>query len=305
VRLAADIARVTIAKITVGVRRRQKLGNLRSLAKSIEEHGLLHPILLRHDTELVAGHRRLEACKQLGWTTIPARHVDGMTDEELRAVELEENTERLALLDYETTKARLAEIRQTEAEAKREIRSGPERKSGGRPSEPGSRRDVAERGGVPLATRDRMEKHEAIAEQYPFMQKPGWVQYRVLEAGAKMAAIPEKERPAVATLLDQPAIPPKAAIGIIDNLGAMKPAERERIYDMAKSTDQHVRSNALAAAAALPPMPDPGLLLLIEAERTIRKAAKECRVPGLRPRIEALAAGVKKMTARIEAAKES
>jgi len=115
----AEVIKVPIDSIVVGERRRQKLGRVQSLANSIAARGLIHPLLLRGN-QLVAGRRRLEACRRLGWKTVTVRRVDGLTDDELRAMELEENTEREALTDFETTKARLAEIRQAEADLKRE-----------------------------------------------------------------------------------------------------------------------------------------------------------------------------------------
>ena len=51
----ADTIFVPIATIEVGERRRKKVGDLRALKASIDEHGLFHPILLREETELVAG----------------------------------------------------------------------------------------------------------------------------------------------------------------------------------------------------------------------------------------------------------
>jgi ParB family chromosome partitioning protein len=61
------------------------------LAESIAQVGLLQPIGVRPDGTLVYGYHRLEACKQLGWTDIPAVVVDG---DDLRA-ELAEITENL------------------------------------------------------------------------------------------------------------------------------------------------------------------------------------------------------------------
>ena len=43
-----------------------------SLADSIKQLGLMNPISVRPDYQLIAGLHRLEACKKLGWTTIPA-----------------------------------------------------------------------------------------------------------------------------------------------------------------------------------------------------------------------------------------
>jgi ParB family chromosome partitioning protein len=61
------------------------------LAESIAQVGLLQPIGVRPDGTLVYGYHSLEACKQLGWTEIPAVVVDG---DDLRA-ELAEITENL------------------------------------------------------------------------------------------------------------------------------------------------------------------------------------------------------------------
>lgn len=289
-RLAANIERIPIDKIEIGLRRRVKLGNLRSLVKSIEAHGLFHPILVRNGNELVAGQRRLEACRALGWATVPVRRVDGLSDEELRAVELEENTERSALLDYEASKARLAEIRQAEAEARQSdntvVRSR---------MKPGSNRAIAEASGESRETVRKLEKHVAVAELYPFMQKPEWKQYNVLEAAEHLEKLPEGDRSDIAALLDQPAIPPKTAIQMISHVASMSPPDRKELFDLAKSDDERDRSIALTRAADLPPPPDPGMTRLLEAERALRIGVKYTRIEGLAPKIESLADQIRKL----------
>jgi hypothetical protein len=133
----------------------------------------------------------------------------------------------------------------------------------------------------------RTERHVELAERFPFLQRPGWVVHNVLEAGEHLERLPAKDYPAIAGLLDQPGIPPKKTIDILENLGRMEAAARAEIYAMAKSEDPHDRENALARAAALPPMPDPALGHLTEARDRLRRAAQVCRVAGLRPQIEA------------------
>jgi ParB/RepB/Spo0J family partition protein len=59
-----------IHAIKVGRRHRRDLGNIDALAKSISEHGLLHPIVIDEDNNLVAGGRRLEAVQRLGWQDV-------------------------------------------------------------------------------------------------------------------------------------------------------------------------------------------------------------------------------------------
>ena len=115
--------------------------------------------------------------------------MDRLSDEELRALELDENTERVDPNDYEASKQKLAEIHQTEAEAKREAeaqarkeaegelrdklsRKSPHRATGkkrtGRPRSAGSRRDVAERTGMSPPEQRRTERHVELAERFPF-----------------------------------------------------------------------------------------------------------------------------------------
>lgn len=66
------------------------------LAKSIQQSGLLQPILVRPDHtsfEVVFGRHRLEACRRLGWQTIPAL-VKTMSDCESFLTRLVENLHR-------------------------------------------------------------------------------------------------------------------------------------------------------------------------------------------------------------------
>jgi len=60
-----------IDAIKIGSRFRQDLGDIRTLAQSIADIGLLNPITVTKHGQLLAGRRRLEACKSLGWETIP------------------------------------------------------------------------------------------------------------------------------------------------------------------------------------------------------------------------------------------
>src|SRR5579871_278823 len=67
---------MNIEQIQVGFRYRKDLGDLRTLAQSIEEVGLLHPVVVTPEGRLIAGQRRLEACRLLGWTEIAVTVVD-------------------------------------------------------------------------------------------------------------------------------------------------------------------------------------------------------------------------------------
>jgi N6-adenosine-specific RNA methylase IME4 len=67
---------MNIEQIQIGFRYRKDLGDLRTLAQSIEEVGLLHPVVVTPEGRLIAGQRRLEACRLLGWTDITVTVVD-------------------------------------------------------------------------------------------------------------------------------------------------------------------------------------------------------------------------------------
>ena len=65
-----------IASIKVGVRQRSDLGELDKLAESLDAVGLLHPVVVDAQNRLIAGQRRLEAARLLGWDTVPVTVVD-------------------------------------------------------------------------------------------------------------------------------------------------------------------------------------------------------------------------------------
>lgn len=92
---------VTIDDIKVRKRVRKDLGNLEPLMDSLKRYGLLNPITLNSRYELVAGQRRLEAAKKLGWTSINAVIVDISDKISLLEIELEENTQRVEFTDSE------------------------------------------------------------------------------------------------------------------------------------------------------------------------------------------------------------
>ena len=113
---------VPIDQIRVEGRHRKNLGSLDELAQSIAEIGLLHPIVLKPDLRLVIGQRRLEACRSLGWSKIPARIVSTFEDARASlAAELDENTCRLDMTPSEKVGLglRLEEFERPKAEARK------------------------------------------------------------------------------------------------------------------------------------------------------------------------------------------
>ena len=74
--LTSSTVVLPIDSIHVGKRHRLDLGDIDGLAGNIRDIGLLHPLPVKPNGELIAGARRFAACKRLGWTEIPVNVVD-------------------------------------------------------------------------------------------------------------------------------------------------------------------------------------------------------------------------------------
>lgn len=93
---------VKIEDIKVKKRVRRDLGDLTTLKDSMHRYGLMNPITLNSNYELVAGERRLEAAKSLGWERINANVLDSNVDNIRQLeMELEENNQRKEFTDEE------------------------------------------------------------------------------------------------------------------------------------------------------------------------------------------------------------
>lgn len=64
---------------------------VKKIAASITEFGFLSPVLIDRDYNLIAGHGRVEAAKSLGWKTVPAVFIDGLSEAQRRAYILADN----------------------------------------------------------------------------------------------------------------------------------------------------------------------------------------------------------------------
>lgn len=92
---------IQIKDIRIKKRVRKDLGDLSALKESLKLYGLMNPITLNKKYELIAGERRLQAAKQLGWTTINANIIDNLSEIEQLEMELEENNQRKEFTDAE------------------------------------------------------------------------------------------------------------------------------------------------------------------------------------------------------------
>lgn len=71
------------------------------VAESIREFGFKVPIVIDKDNVIVAGHTRVAAAKLLGMTEVPAVMADDLTDEQIKAYRIADNsTAELAGWDF-------------------------------------------------------------------------------------------------------------------------------------------------------------------------------------------------------------
>ena len=83
---------ISISKINYEdkFRFRKELGDLRPLIESIERQGLIHPIVLTEDNQLICGRRRLAAYIRLDRSKIEVTYLNSSLN--LREAETDENT---------------------------------------------------------------------------------------------------------------------------------------------------------------------------------------------------------------------
>jgi len=161
---------VNIDLIQIGFRYRKDLGDLRSLAGSIAEVGLLHPVVVTPEGRLIAGRRRLEACRLLGWTEIPVTVVDLL---QAARGEAHENFVRKDLLPSEIValKRAIEPLERREARERQGDRADlrhPATVAERHGSDPGEVRDkIARYLGVGRTTIERAEAVVEAAEEYP------------------------------------------------------------------------------------------------------------------------------------------
>jgi ParB family chromosome partitioning protein len=85
---------VPIEDIKVKRRIRKELGDISALADSLKHFGQINPVIITKNNVLIAGERRLEAAKYLGWRTINASVVEFPDTLAKLEYEVEENIQR-------------------------------------------------------------------------------------------------------------------------------------------------------------------------------------------------------------------
>lgn len=150
---------IDIEKIVVRDRIRKDFGDIKELADDIRQNGLINPPVINKDNVLLAGERRLLACKELGWKKIEVRMMDTRDAEHELNVEISENESRKEFSKAERADYMRRLMRIEQAKAKERMSEGGK---GVQISSPLKTRDaVSEQFGI---SHDTMTKEIAIVE---------------------------------------------------------------------------------------------------------------------------------------------
>ena len=139
-----------IDRIQIGKRLRP-LGDVTTLAESINQVGLLNPVTILPDGALIAGYHRLEAAKLLGWTSIRVRIVE-LDEVDAELAEIDENLRRSNLTVLEESEHMLRREELLEAKGLRAKAGGDGRnqytEGGGMVPPPSTTADIAKDMGI-------------------------------------------------------------------------------------------------------------------------------------------------------------
>ena len=83
--------KINVNTIIIGDRIRKDMGDMERLVNSIRKYGLIEPIVINKDKKLLAGARRLEAVKRLGWREVEVRVIETKSELDQLNLEMEEN----------------------------------------------------------------------------------------------------------------------------------------------------------------------------------------------------------------------
>jgi ParB family chromosome partitioning protein len=86
-----SVLKVKIADIKIKDRIREESGDLCKLKDSLRDYGLINPITITEDYELLAGFRRLQSARELGWDEIECRMMNPNSPLDKLRFEVDEN----------------------------------------------------------------------------------------------------------------------------------------------------------------------------------------------------------------------
>lgn len=238
--------RIPIASIIIEERRRQTVTGIEGLARNINEHGLIHPIIVTADNILIAGERRLRAHQHLKLDTIEVRRWHALTVEERCEIELAENLNRQDLTAAERSRQMVA-LAEVAADLLPNV--GNKSNGRGRPQKADSEAKVSKRIGVPQQTLNRAKQHVAAIDAHPELTP--YPQTDALKMAARLDAMPESERAETLALMreqaaDRGAAPKRRKRKEAPRLG-LKPGNGA--HDWQQLERERLKSEALLAAS--------------------------------------------------------
>lgn len=200
-----DFVLLPITDIIIGERyRTDPLKDLDKLAESIEDLGLLHPIVVTAEHRLIAGQRRILACQKLGYDQIEAHVLHDLTEADMLLGEHDENVCRQPFTTGEARKlwnqrkALLAPIAEQNSSANlKQGTAAP--KSAGPTSGKKTGATAAEGTGKSTDTLERVEKIAEIAADHT---QPDDIRELAADTLAKVEADEQPVKPALALVKD-------------------------------------------------------------------------------------------------------
>lgn len=261
------------------------------LVASIREHGLLEPITL-HEGAVLDGRNRLRACEEAGiaprfvdWNGEGGSPVTFAAEKNIHRRHLTPSQRAAFALQYLDMLEEEARERQRKAAARTNAALGrshdPDTVVATRPEaqERRSRDKAAELTGASPRQVQRAKAIKRESETVLAEVAAGNIDIaegaRRVELSKRVNSLPPDERSRARTFLDDVGAVgthTRKLIELADNLHEMPVEDRLRIYGLHESDDARQKSLAMTEAAKLPPMPNPALVHLREAARSLQKA---------------------------------
>lgn len=147
-------------------------GNIEELKQSIQNIGLLNPLTVNTEGKLLAGRRRFQAVKELGWTEVPVRILDSNGPVFDFKVALDENLKRKNLSDVEIAEAikeyqQLKEREEGKADKSRYLKQGSRIPHCSEREEGRSQQKTAQEFGISQQAVSKAIKIAQAVEEYP------------------------------------------------------------------------------------------------------------------------------------------
>ncbi|AHE63040.1 ParB N-terminal domain-containing protein [Borrelia parkeri] len=93
---------IDLEQIKIKKRIRQNIGDTSTLKESIKKHGLIYPIIIDKNKNLVAGFRRYQVLKELGYKEVDVKVIPTEDKKILLEIELDENNARKSFTKSES-----------------------------------------------------------------------------------------------------------------------------------------------------------------------------------------------------------